>query len=52
MANSLNGNANTGVSQGSVLRPLSSCYINDLAEGLVSDVRLFADDTSFILYCV
>ena len=32
---------------GSVLRPLLFLvYINDLAEGLVSDVRLFAGDTS------
>ena len=34
-----------GVPQGSVLGPLC-VYINDLAEGLVSDVRLFADDLS------
>ena len=38
-----------GVPQGSVPGPLYILvYINDFAEGLVSDVRLFADDTSLL----
>ena len=48
MANPLNGNMSAqAFPQGSVLGLLSFLvYINDLAKGLVSDVRLFADDAS------
>ena len=41
---------NVGVLQGSMLGPrLFFGYINDLADGLLSNAKLFADDTSLFL---
>ena len=37
---------NAGFLQGSILGPLFLFYINDLSNGLKSNPKLFADDTS------
>ena len=53
----LNGDSSTwtnvkaGIPQGSILEPLLFLtYINNLANGLSSNTKLFADDTSFFHY--
>ena len=47
MGKFLHGQVNAGVRQGSILGPLIFLvYINDLVDGLSSNAKLFADDTS------
>ena len=44
-------NVKVGVLQGSILdTSLFLIYVNDLAEGFLSNVMLFADDTSLFFY--
>ena len=40
----------SGVTQGSVVGPLLSIYINDLPDNVTCGIKLFADDTK--IYCI
>ena len=46
-----NPNVEAGVRQGSIFGPLLfAIYINDFANGLSSNTKLFADDTSLFSF--
>ena len=45
-------NVNARALQGSILGPLFGfIYANDLAGELSSNIKLFPDDTSFLVFC-